>query len=255
MPQKLFLFSPAIGVSKLAMVSAFHKLLSWMPFFEKFKWLDILPEYDPCKYNSFTKNAGRQIYLLTLKNKKLISRIKKSGKKYRLPAIISFQSLVDATVIPDDLIKMYKDIGTSKDELFIFDINRVYKNFMKKEILDINPFSIFFNSKKGPKLHVLTNRMKNNSSTLAVAVYFKGEDGVLKELYPLLHLNWPKEYFAISHVAVPISSYDEIYGRNSIIGRLSAHGERDVLLISSDELIRIRYNPFFDAVKTEILNF
>jgi len=64
MPKKLFLFSPAVGVSKFATVSAWHKTLSWLAYFEKFKWLDILPEYDPTKYNSFTKNAGRQVYLL-----------------------------------------------------------------------------------------------------------------------------------------------------------------------------------------------
>ena len=69
MPEKLFLFSPAIGISELAMVSSWHKSLSWIPYFKKFSWLDILPEYDPAKYTSFSKNAGRQVYLLTLENK------------------------------------------------------------------------------------------------------------------------------------------------------------------------------------------
>lgn len=62
-PERLVLLSPAIGVSPAGILGSWHKALSWLPYFEKFRWLDILLEYDPFKYNSFPKNAGRQMFL------------------------------------------------------------------------------------------------------------------------------------------------------------------------------------------------
>jgi len=257
MPKKVFLFSPAIGVSKLAVISAWHHMLSWIPYFSKFKWLDILPEYDPAKYNSFTKNAGRQIYLLTLDNKDRIKKIEDQHQQNKLPAIISFQSLVDATVVPKDLFTMYQDIGTAKDELFIFDINRVYKDFMKSEVLQINPRNIQFSQESKPALHMLINNVDFDSihGPIACGVYKLNKHNKLVDLYPMHHTTWPMECFAMSHIAVPIAPDNAAYGSFSTLGRLSVHGERNVLLISSDDLMRIRYNPFFELMKMEIHDF
>ena len=59
----------------------------------------------------------------------------------------------------------------------------------------------------------------------------------------------------MSHVAVPISPLDGVYGQNATLGKMSVHGERDVLLISADDLLRIRYNPFFGLMEMEIRDF
>ncbi|UCH93586.1 MAG: alpha/beta fold hydrolase, partial [Candidatus Aminicenantes bacterium] len=111
-PDKLFLFSPAIAVSPKAELADWNRLVSWMPFFEKFKWDGIKPEYDPCKYISFAKNAGDQIYELTKENRKLADKLISKKESLRdLPPIYAFQSLVDATVITKDLITLFHDIG------------------------------------------------------------------------------------------------------------------------------------------------
>ena len=255
--KKLFLFSPAIGVSKLAKISSWHKSFSWMDYFEKFRWLDVLPEYDPAKYNSFTKNAGRQIYLLTLENKELMDQVAEENKQDQLPAMISFQSLVDATVIAKDLFEMYQEIGTSKDELFVYDINRMYADFMKKEVLHIDPRNIEFTQQDAPKLHMLINNLEFDSirGPIACGVYEKLENDSLVDVYPNHHSAWPIEFFAMSHVAVPIAPDNRAYGAFSIMGRLTVKGERGVLLVSSDDLMRIRYNPFFDLMSREISDF
>ena len=257
MPKKLFLFSPAIGVSKMGALSAWHKSLSWMSYFEKFRWLDVLPEYDPAKYNSFTKNAGRQVYLLTLENKRLIDKVVAEKKENELPAMIAFQSLVDATVIPKDLIEMYQEIATSKDELFVYDINRMYKDFMKKEVLKINPRQIEFEKQDAPVLHMLINNLEPDTvfGPIACGVYEKGANDSLIDVYPKHHATWPLEFFAMSHVAVPISPKNGAYGANSILGKLYVKGERGVLLVASDDFMRIRYNPFFDLMSREIHDF
>ncbi len=60
-PQRLYLTSPAIGLSDFAALSNIVSALSFLPFFEQSAWADVVPEYDPYKYNSFPVNAGKQI--------------------------------------------------------------------------------------------------------------------------------------------------------------------------------------------------
>ena len=68
-----------------------------------------------------------------------------------------------------------------------------------------------------------------------------------------LELAWPREIFSLSHVAMPFPVNDPLYGldqptdmRDLIpIGRLSPRGERAVLTIGADTLMRLSSNPFF----------
>jgi esterase/lipase len=59
----LFLFSPALKVDPLAALANLHKIYSWA--IPSAKWLDIMPDKDIYKYESFPKNAAAQIYALT----------------------------------------------------------------------------------------------------------------------------------------------------------------------------------------------
>lgn len=255
-PEKLFLFSAAIGVSKLATFSAWHKSLSWINYFNKFSWLDILPEYDAAKYNSFTKNAGRQIYLLTEENKKLVENIKEANLQNELPPKIAFQSYVDATVLPEDLVEMYQEIGTSKDVLCMFDVNRNYDDFMESSIVEKHPKNIQFNQKSKPQLHMVLNTMEADSVVGAnAACIYKLKESDFEVVYPNKHIAWPNAFFAMSHVAIPIAENNALYGKNSTLGKMAIHGEKNVLFVSPNDLMRIRYNPFFDFMKLEIQSF
>jgi alpha-beta hydrolase superfamily lysophospholipase len=60
-PQGIYLVSPAIGISPSAALTNVISGLAFIPAFEKSRWLDVLPEYDPYKYNSFPVNAAKQI--------------------------------------------------------------------------------------------------------------------------------------------------------------------------------------------------
>jgi len=59
----LFLFSPALKVSPKAALANLHKIYSWL--FPREKWIDIKPDKDIYKYESFPMNAAAQIYELT----------------------------------------------------------------------------------------------------------------------------------------------------------------------------------------------
>jgi esterase/lipase len=59
----LFLFSPALKVSSLASLANMHVIYSWA--IPSAKWLDIMPDKDIYKYESFPKNAAAEIYALS----------------------------------------------------------------------------------------------------------------------------------------------------------------------------------------------
>ena len=63
-------------------------------------------EYDPYKYDSFAVNAGGQIYRLTKVIDQRMTELSKDGAGVRLPPILAFQSLADATVSTEDLVKV-----------------------------------------------------------------------------------------------------------------------------------------------------
>lgn len=59
----LFLFSPALEITARARWANLHKLYSWL--MPQAAWLNLLPDADPYKYESFCKNAAAQMYALT----------------------------------------------------------------------------------------------------------------------------------------------------------------------------------------------
>ena len=58
----LFLFSPALQISPRAARANWHKLYSWL--MPEAKWVNIMPDRDIYKYESFPKNAAAQMHVL-----------------------------------------------------------------------------------------------------------------------------------------------------------------------------------------------
>ncbi|MBI1173722.1 MAG: alpha/beta fold hydrolase [Sideroxydans sp.] len=58
----LFLFAPALKISWRARLANLHKFYSWLV--PGAKWLDVLPDRDLYKYESFARNAAAQTYAL-----------------------------------------------------------------------------------------------------------------------------------------------------------------------------------------------
>jgi esterase/lipase len=58
----LFLFAPAMKISSMAAFADWHKAISWAA--PRYEWMDIAPDEDPFKYESFPLNAATQVYLL-----------------------------------------------------------------------------------------------------------------------------------------------------------------------------------------------
>ena len=124
------------------------------------------------------------------------------------------------------------------------------------DLQEKDPEKISFTQASKPQLHMLINNLKSDStpgSNLS-GVYKRGINGELIDLYPEYHKPWPFGLFAMSHVAVPISPLDEVYGSSSTLGKMPVYGEKKILL-APDDFMRIRYNPFFDLMEMEIKEF
>ena len=77
-----------------------------------------------------------------------------------------------------------------------------------------------------------------------------------------LGLEWPRDVFSLSHVALPFPPDDPLYGNwergsdtGMRLGSLALRGERGVLHVSGDDMLRMRWNPFYAFMEERILSF
>ena len=260
-PNRLFLFSPAIGISRFAAFARWDVAISKIPYFEKFAWGDIYPEYDPFKYNSFAKNAGDIVYTLTVAVGKKILTLLKGGQWQRLPPILSFHSLIDSTVSTTSLVTaLYDRLDSDGHELVLFDLNRD-----SETIEFVKPSQLTYLQSEGDRANLpyrftlVTNRDTDSKDVVARTRCapkgcWSSED---------LHLTWPQNVYSLSHVAIPFAPTDPMYGidattayvENMRLGALQPRGERQVLLVPVEQLTRLRYNPFFSYLERRVIEF
>ncbi len=260
-PQKVFLLGPPIRVHPLAVVTKAHKVLSWIPYFEKFRWLSVQIEFDPFKYNSFPKNGGAQSFKLSRALRRKLNKLKKKGLMKELAPVVTFQSVVDATVLTNAVVNdLYMPMSENGSELVLFDVNRysVMQQFMRnrgQRILDglKDATSLPF------KFTFVTNV---NTETREAAVRIREAGAPHSEDLQPMGLNWPHQVHSLSHVALPFRPNDPIYGYQMSadeadhyfrLGSAAPRGERALLRISVDHFMRLRSNPFFDLVEERII--
>ena len=257
-PARLVLLSPMIGVQKFAWLARVISMLGPLPPFEKARWLDVYPEYNPFKYNSFAANAGLQTWRLTTTLQAQIARVAAGSLASRMPPMLTFHSLVDATVsTPAVVHALYDVIADDRSELVLFDINRAS---------GLVPFI-------QPGDATLLSRLTDHSSrryrrtlitNLDPASLEVGERSIAPGATTVvtrgLDLSWPRDVYSLSHVALPFPMSDPLYGRDEIagapalirLGVLSPRGERNVFSVPSDTLMRLTCNPFFDYVEARL---
>jgi hypothetical protein len=76
-----------------------------------------------------------------------------------------------------------------------------------------------------------------------------------------LGLTFPPAAFSLSHVALPFPVTDPLYGSQPDnaesfgvnLGNLTPRGERGVLVVPLDALVRISSNPFYPYIERRII--
>jgi alpha-beta hydrolase superfamily lysophospholipase len=259
-PSGVALLSPEIRVSEIAAFAVWQARLGHLLGFEKLAWNTVLPEYEPYKYGSFSVNAGDLAHRITIHVQDRLTALQNTGKLEKMPPILAFQSSADATVTPQALIdSLFARLPLADHELVLFDINR---NADIEELLASDPMTVF-----RPLLHddtpsfdltVVTN--ENEESRRVVALRNDPDKpGATTSDY---NSEWPAGIFSLSHVALPFSPEDPVYGGPSAgespgiqLGSLDFRGERGVLRVSGTDLLRLRWNPFYDYVQSRTLQF
>jgi len=250
-PDRLVLVSPMIGVTPMARMASVISALGSIPYFEKARWLDVVPEYNPFKYNSFPANAGRQTYDITHDLQQRLARAGAEGRLSQFPPVLTFQSLVDATVsTPAIVAHFYDRLPANGSALVLFDFNRHARldPFIRPEEHSLMA-RLFEKRPRAYRITVVTNA---RADTLAVAARDEAPGSTTPVDEPL-GLEWSRDLFSLSHVALPFPQSDPVYGnlaRESpggpvALGLLSPRGERAVLTVPVDVLMRVSSNPFF----------
>ena len=252
-PQRLYLVSPAIGISPLARLTNIVSSLSFIPGLEKSRWLDVLPEYDPYKYNSFPVNAARQIYALTRVVQRTLDEEAKHKRLDRMPGITAFQSIVDATVsVPAVAQGLLGRLPPKEHELVLFDINRnenLQGWIAPGRLEDLEKLRAAVNLPF--RLTLVANRARD---TRAVAAYTReaGEGSVHTEDLPY---EWPVGVFSVGHVSLPFQVDDPVYGLNVgqfSLGAISIRGEAGALIVAPGTFERLRSNPFWGVIAAKV---
>ena len=259
-PHRLVLLSPAIGVSPAAAYAVWQARIGHWLGLDKLAWLDVLPEYDPYKYQSFAVNAGDLEYQLTTEIQSLIEQLEEGDQLKRFPSTLAFTSAVDATVSTLDALKyFFLRLHPGHHELVIFDINRsksmqhLFTNDPEQHIDKL------LHSKSLPFTLSIVGNQEASSPEVVIRTHTSDDQPIVEKS---LGIAWPKDIYSLSHVALPFSPQDPLYGGSEAskspgitIGNLALHGEKGVLYIPPADMLRQRWNPFYSLIESKTENF
>jgi esterase/lipase len=256
-PQQLHLVSAAIGISPFAVLTNILSGLAFVPGFEKAQWMDVLPEYDPYKYNSFPVNAANQIYRLTHVVQDSIGALT-AQQLANMPRVHMYQSIVDATVTSNQVVRgLLARLPAHGHELFLFDINR-QENI--ESLIAPGPLEDLERLRAATNLPFRITLIANRGrDTRAVAAYTR-EPYTSEVVSKDLPLQWPIGVFSVGHVSLPFPIDDPVYGltpANSAahfnLGDIAVKGESGALIVGLGTFARLRSNPFFEVIRANVI--
>ncbi len=261
-PASLVLISPAIGVHAAAALAGVKNALASVPGLGGKAFLQVQPEFDPYKYNSFATNASTVVHRVTRSVASRIQARAAENPERVLPPVLVFKSTVDATVTTDAVVDdLLEHLKPHRHELVLFDINRYA--VVKARLLVSDPAPLTDRVVNDDQLPFSVTLVTNQDSS-TTEVISKTRPPYSKALLPAVDINqaWPPGVISLSHVALPFSPLDSLYGQRLpdnqeflFLGQMAIQGERGLLKIPTDWLLRLRYNPFYDYLEDRTLNW
>jgi alpha-beta hydrolase superfamily lysophospholipase len=254
-PDRLILISPMIGITSFARFAGLAAIPAWLPAFAKAAWLGIVPEFNPFKYNSFPVNGARQSHRLTAALREAMADAGRDGRLARLPPVLTFQSVVDFTVSTPAVISgLYDHLPANGSELVLFDLNRAAG---VSPLLRDAAETVLSRILPAPPRRYRTVIVTNASPESYEVVERATDAGQTAETSRALGLAFPPNIFSLSHVALPFPVSDSLYGQQPDesedfgihLGAMAPRGERGVLIVNLDTLLRVSSNPFLPYVQ------
>ena len=217
----LFLFAPALEISRWATYASWHKLLSWLA--PRQKWVDIKPDRDLYKYESFTKNSAAQMYALIRALKAKLQQ-----QKLNIP-IFAVASADDKTVNAAAIAEFMSHQTNPCNKLILYttDTQKIAQHPSTGKVEWVNSL-------------VLEQKILSSAHT-AIVVSAEDEhygvDGVYANCLHYYPHNMQKYDACIKHPK-------EVWQGEITEGNLKA-----------GTLRRLMYNPNFSALKTSLKQF
>jgi len=261
-PSSLVLISPAIRVHAAAKLAGIKNGLSALPGLGHLAWLSVLSEFDPYKYNSFATNAGAQVHQGTTDVDRRMRALSGTPAIAGFPPVLVFKSTVDFTVSTDAVAdNLMNRLPPGRNELVLFDINR--QASIKSTLLVAEPGPLTQRLLEDPDLPFAVTFVTNETdSGSPVQARYKAPFSPEPSRSEALGLSWPQGVVSLSHVALPFPPDDPLYGRfppadeNEIfLGDLAFRGERGLLKLPEDWLLRMRYNPFYAYLESRVIGW
>ncbi|MDF1860520.1 MAG: alpha/beta fold hydrolase [Verrucomicrobiales bacterium] len=249
------LISPEIGITPAAAFAVWQGRIGGLLGLSKLKWTDVIPEYDPYKYNSFPVNAGDLAHRLTKINRESMGKLGAADKLEDFPTVLAFQSVVDATVKAPALVKdLFFHLPDRGHELVLFGLN---KKAGFEPLYHANPAEQLVTLLAQPKRSFTLTLLSSQTDTdnkVTLRKWAVGESNAVEEE---TEMRWPERVYSLSHVALPFSEEDPVYGMKKdsgvSLGHLDLRGEKGVLKISGNNMMRLRWNPFYPYLESRIL--
>ena len=261
-PASLVLVSPAIRVHPVSALAGFKDSLSALPGLEEFAYVSIMDEFDPYKYNSFATNAAAQVHAVTNHVDRRIKGLAGKPVLDKFPPVLVHKSVVDATVTTEAIVdKLLMRLPAERNELVLFDINS--NEAIRSTLLIANPAPLadrLIQERELPfDLTMIVNSDSDSYETEARSRAPFSEQ--ISNTVPL-DTSWPHRVISLSHVALSFPPDDPLYGASPsndsdliFLGNLAFYGERGLLRIAPDWLLRMRYNPFYPYFEQRTLDW
>jgi len=219
----LFLFSPALRVAARAALARFHKLYSWL--IPTGKWLELKPDNDIYKYESFPKNAAAQMHALIMEVHKLLSQ-----HQMDIP-VFAVASADDTTVDISATLQFISDIRHPSSKLVLYAAG--------------TPRAVPDNLMRAGKLELVNSVFPDQKilSFSHLAIVLPAED---------------KHYGAAGDYSNCIHYYpDDIEKYSACINNPQEdfQGELTEKNLNAGILRRLMYNPKFSELKISMLRF
>jgi alpha-beta hydrolase superfamily lysophospholipase len=245
-PDRILLVSPAIEVPDVAVVANVLDMLSIVPLpvLQKVRWQEIGVEYDPYKFNSFAINATRQVSKSTRTLQESLAKAVESGRIEQMPPIVTWQSVVDATVGANGVADaLYARLQGAEHRLVLFDVNR---QGAVGSVQRPGAGALIERLSNMPRAYTLDVVMNASAQSRSVNVRRLSPDGGVSVRET--DLQWPENLVSLSHVAMPFPPDDPVYGLNPgsgrdgipSIGSWLFRGENGAVTVSLGSLTRPR---------------
>jgi alpha-beta hydrolase superfamily lysophospholipase len=257
-PDRVLLVSPAIELTRVAALASIIDFLSIVPIplLEKVRWQNVNSEFDPYKFNSFPVNASRQVNRSTRALQASLLRARETGRIKQLPPVVTWQSVVDSTVGSLGVAeRLYAHLDGAGHQLVLFDVNRhrYLASVQRPQAGEL--IERLVHQPRGYTLDIVGNTSPEES---AVGIRQVAPDG--GESRRESGLAWPSNLVSLGHVALPFPSDDPVYGfipgsgHNGVpsIGSWLLRGENGAVTITLGSLTRLRSNPFWALIDSEV---